>query len=70
MKYVYVIERGNDGSWSAYVPDLPGCTSCGDTIDELKENIREAVALYIDSLREHDEPVPEPSVQADIVEAA
>ena len=68
--YLYFIERGNDGSWSAYVPDLPGCTSCGDTLDELKNNIAESVGLYIESLREHGEAVPPPAVQAGMVEAA
>ncbi len=70
MKYVYIIEKANDGSYSAYVPDLPGCTSCGDTEAELRENIREAVALYIESLRETGESVPSPSSTAEVVEAA
>ena len=60
MKYVYVIERANDGSYSAYVPDLPGCTTSGETVDEVKRNIKDAVRSYIDSLREHSEPVTAP----------
>lgn len=70
MEYVIVIERGNDGSYSAYVPDLPGCTSCGDTLEELRINIREAVNLHVESLREHGEPVPPPSVMTEKVVAA
>jgi len=70
MKYTYVIERGNDGSFSAYVPDLPGCTSCGDTLDELKTNIREAVALYVETLRQMNQPVPAPGSSTGVVEAA
>ena len=70
MKYVYIIEKAKDGSYSAYVPDLPGCTSCGDTEAELRENIREAVALYIESLREIGESVPAASSTAEVVEAA
>jgi predicted RNase H-like HicB family nuclease len=70
MKYVYVIERAADGSYSAYVPDLPGCTTAGDSVDDVKAGIKDAVASYIESLREHDEPVPPPSSQADVVEAA
>ena len=31
MSYVFVIEPASDGSYSAYVPDLPGCVACGDT---------------------------------------
>lgn len=69
MKYVYVIEKARDGSYSAYVPDLPGCTTCGDSVDEVKTNIKQAVSLYIESLREHGEPVPPPTSSADVVEA-
>ena len=70
MDYVVVIEKANDGSYSAYVPDLPGCVSCGDSPEEVKELIKEAVKLHIDSLREHDEPVPAPTVTTDVVHAA
>jgi predicted RNase H-like HicB family nuclease len=61
MDYVVVIERGSDGSYSAYVPDLPGCTACGDTVDEVRREIEEAVALHIESLRDHGEHVPVPT---------
>ena len=70
MKYVYVIERAADGSYSAYVPDLPGCTTSGETPDEIRQNIKEAVDLYVESLREQGEPVPPPTSMADVVEAA
>jgi predicted RNase H-like HicB family nuclease len=70
MKYLYLIEEAADGSFSAYVPDLPGCTSCGDTLDELRDNIKEAVALYLDSLRRHNERVPPATSTAETVEAA
>lgn len=70
MKYVYVIERADDGTYSAYVPDLPGCTASGDTLDELKQNLTEGVQLYIESLREHDEPVPSPGSAIGTIEAA
>lgn len=61
MEYAVIIEKANDGSFSAYVPDLPGCTSCGDTIEELRSNIAEAIKLHIESLREHGEHVPHPT---------
>ena len=70
MKYVYVIERAADGSFSAYVPDLPGCTTSGDSVDEVRANIKDAADTYIESLREHNEPVPAASSLADVVEAA
>ena len=70
MDYVVVIEKALDGSYSAYVPDLPGCVSCGDSVDEVRQLIGEAVRLHIESLRIHGEPVPAPSTLAHVVHAA
>ena len=70
MKYLYVIERASDGSYSAYVPDLPGCTTSGENVKEIRANIKDAVDSYIESLREHNEPVPPPTSTSDEVEAA
>ena len=70
MDYVVVIERAEDGSFSAYVPDLPGCVACGDSPDEVRQLIAEAVALHIDSLRQHGETVPPPTAMTTVVHAA
>ena len=70
MDYVVVIEKANDGSYSAYVPDLPGCVSCGDTEDEVRRMIGEAVVLHLESLRSHGEPIPPPTAKAWTVHAA
>ncbi len=70
MRYIYLIEKAPDGSFSACVPDLPGCTTSGETVDKLKRAIKTVVKLHIDSLREHNEVVPPPSSIADVVEAA
>jgi predicted RNase H-like HicB family nuclease len=70
MEYAVVIERAADGSYSAYVPDLPGCVACGDSADEARRLIREAVELHIESLRSHGEPVPAPTTTVGTVRAA
>jgi predicted RNase H-like HicB family nuclease len=70
MDYIVVIEKAEDGSYSAYLPDLPGCVACGDTADEARELIAEAVQLHIESLREHGEPVPQPAASTAVVHAA
>jgi predicted RNase H-like HicB family nuclease len=44
-----LIEKDADGFY-AYCPELPGCQSQGDTLAEAKENIKEAVALYLETL--------------------
>ena len=60
MKYAVVIEKSKDGGYWAYVPDLPGCASRGDTTGEVGRNIGGAVELHVESLRDHREPVPPP----------
>ena len=64
MEYTVIIEKAGDGSYSAYVPDLPGCVACGDSGDEVKALIREAINLHIDSMRQHGEAIPAPSAEA------
>ena len=58
-KYAIVIEKGPN-NYSAYVPDLPGCITTGKTLDEIERNIREAIELHLEGLREDGEPIPEP----------
>jgi len=70
MDFVIVIEKAQDGSFSAFVPDLPGCVSCGDTPEEARRLIGEAVKLHIESLRLHGEPVPPPAATVHTVPAA
>ena len=67
MKYRVLIEQDEDGFFVAEVPALPGCISQGETRQEALENIREAIAGYLESLKDHHEPVP-PSIHEEIVE--
>jgi predicted RNase H-like HicB family nuclease len=64
-----VIEDAGQNN-SAYVPDLPDCVSTGSSIEEATANIREAIALHIESLREHGEEVPPPTSPASTVQVA
>jgi len=65
-----VIEPSDDGTFSAYVPDLPGCVSSGSSVDEVRVLIEEAVAMHIDSLRSHAEAVPVPVTTVHFIHAA
>ena len=69
MHYAIVIEWAGT-NYSAYVPDLPGCIAVGDTLTEVQQSIREAIALYVEVLREDGQPVPPPSSQVAYVEVA
>ena len=59
-KYAVVIERVPDSNYCAYVPDLPGCVSTGDTREEVERNIREAIEFHLEGIREDGDAVPEP----------
>jgi predicted RNase H-like HicB family nuclease len=59
MEYLVIFEDGPT-SIGAYVPDLPGCAAVGETKDEVRELIREAIEMHIESLRENGDPVPAP----------
>ncbi|MBN1925609.1 MAG: type II toxin-antitoxin system HicB family antitoxin, partial [Prolixibacteraceae bacterium] len=62
--YVVIIEECKNGGYSAYVPDLPGCISVGETMKEIEINIKEAINLYIEELKLDKKPVPFPRSQA------
>ena len=67
MRYAVVIEKGAR-NYSAYVPDLPGCVSTGQTLEEVKAEIREAIEFHIEGMREDGLPIPPGSALADYVE--
>ena len=61
MEYVVIYEKG-DNSYGAYVPDLPGCITVGETLEEAQTLIQEAIEFHIEGLQEDGEPVPIPSL--------
>jgi predicted RNase H-like HicB family nuclease len=60
MRYAIIIEQA-EGNYSAYVPDLPGCITTGNSIAEIEQNIREAIEFHLEGLREEGLPIPVPS---------
>ena len=69
LKYRVVIETDEDGNFVAEVPALPGCLSQGSTRAEAIDNVKEAIATYLESSKIHGEPIP-PSISEEIVEVA
>lgn len=53
MNTYTAIVHEEDGRYWAEVPELPGCLTEADTLDELRDNLREAISLYL----EDEEPV-------------
>ncbi len=66
-RYAVVYERAG-GTFSAYVPDLPGCVATGRTRAEVERRIRDAIEEHVRSMRVAHEPLPEPSAWTDAVE--
>jgi len=59
MKYPIAIETGNETTaWGVVVPDLPGCFSAGDTLDEAYAMAKEAVALWINTALDAGQAIP------------
>ena len=69
MRYRVLIEQDEDGVFVAEVPALPGCISQGKTRSELIDNIKEAIAGYLESLQTHGDPIP-PSITEEVVEVS
>jgi predicted RNase H-like HicB family nuclease len=62
MRYPIAIEPGDETTaFGVVVPDLPGCFSAGDTLDEAMTNAEEAMALWIDSTLDAGDAIPKPS---------
>jgi predicted RNase H-like HicB family nuclease len=61
-KYTVVVHEDPEGGYWGEVPALPGCYSQGDTIDELKENIREAIVGVLEVLKEQEQE-PDRNIQ-------
>ena len=64
MKEFTAIYEWAGENYSAYMPDLPGCIACGDTLEETEELMKEAIELYIETLRDDGQPIPEPTTKA------
>jgi predicted RNase H-like HicB family nuclease len=68
--YTVILEREEDGGYHAFVPALKGCHSQGDNMDEALENVREAIQVYIESLKASGESVPHEDIFIKPVEVA
>ena len=58
MTYRLLLRKEPEGGYTVIIPTLPGCVTYGDSLDEAIEMAREAIELYIDSLKEHEEEIP------------
>ena len=52
MRFKVVLEASDEGGYTVYVPSLPGCISEGETLEEARKNIREAIELYLEPVED------------------
>ena len=58
LKYDVVFEEQQEGGYTAIVPSLPGCVSEGDTFEETKINVADAIELYLEDMEADGEEIP------------
>lgn len=59
QEYVALFEPDENG-WTGSVPDLPGCFSDGNSLEEVQKSIRTAIKLWIETAKSNDWPIPSP----------
>ena len=59
MKFTVILEPQRDGGYTVSVPALPGCISEGGNREEALKNIKEAIELYLEVLKEDGKPIPQ-----------
>ncbi len=68
MRYAVVIEEA-PGNYSPYVPDLPGCVATGLTLEEVEQQIQEAIEFHLDGMRQEKLSISEPTTLCEYIEA-
>lgn len=67
MKFAIAIEAGTKRTaYGVVVPDLPGCFSAGDTIEDAFDNAKEAIEAHVEVLAEEGKDLPEPSPMSEL----
>jgi len=57
-RYLVVYENGPN-NMSGFAPDVPGCASTGHTLEEMRENLREALEFHLEGLAIDGQPIPQ-----------
>ena len=67
-KFLVYLEEADEGSYIVSCPQLPGCVTQGETVEEALAMIKDAIQGYLASLQKHGEPIP-PSLDETITKA-
>jgi len=58
LSYRVLLRKEPEGGYTVVVPSLPGCVTYGDTVEQAIEMAKEAIELYLESLKDHGEEMP------------
>ena len=58
LNYRVILKQEQDRGYTAVVPSLPGCITYGENLEQTMTLVKEAIELYIESLKAHGEPIP------------
>jgi len=58
MEYTVIMHPAEEGGYWAEIPALSGCYSQGETLEEVMENVKEAVESHVDALKQDNQVVP------------
>jgi predicted RNase H-like HicB family nuclease len=67
-RYLVIIEKAKT-NYSAFSPDVPGCVATGETRETAEREMRVALQMHLDGLKEDGLPMPEPSASVGYIEA-
>ncbi|AAK25147.1 type II toxin-antitoxin system HicB family antitoxin [Caulobacter vibrioides] len=67
--YIALIHKDADSAFGVSFPDLPGCISVGETLEEARANAEEALALHVEGMIEDGETLPAPSALDEVMAA-
>ncbi|MGD0096607.1 MAG: type II toxin-antitoxin system HicB family antitoxin [Terracidiphilus sp.] len=63
-RYLVVYAKCKDSNFSGHAPDVPGCVSAGDTLDEMNAMMREALEFHFEGILEDGGTIPEPATMS------
>lgn len=58
LKYTVIYTTEPEGGFTVTVPSLPGCVTYGKNLTEAKKMAKDAILVYLESLKKHKEPIP------------
>ena len=59
LKYTVIYTSEPEGGFTVTVPSLPGCVTYGQDLKEAKKMAKDAIRVYLESLKKHKEPIPQ-----------